>query len=492
MVTLDRWYTALLGSKPVGWVHTTVIHTDRAIETKEEMSITLRRGEHAVTTMLAARFVETVDGKPLEASSTMQLADRQITQTYQFESDRIVHTTVQGDRRHTQTRPLPQGDWMTPVVAEQYLRRQLEAGAMKVSYRTISAATGPTVIETTHTVKGKATIEVLGKMIPATQLSTTVSIMPGTASTAYVDHAGSIVKTTVNLNVLKLDIVLSDRQLATSGVDPPELIAKTLVVPDRPIQDPRKLRSALYELRMIDDDGQAWNSNILNALPTVGCQRVVQRVGNSVRLQIDIDRPVTITAAPPDKTYRQASAMIDSDHPQIIELVHEAIGNQGSSASESTSNQDKAWQMCRFVHRYIRARDLSVGFASASEVAATAQGDCSEFAVLLAAMLRAVGIPSRTVSGLVYVDRFLGQEHVFGYHMWTQAWIQQPTGGRWLDLDGSLNPTQFDATHITLATSSLEDGRYFNDLASMVPLLGRLSIRVLDLSEADGTDIGAK
>ena len=66
------------------------------------------------------------------------------------------------------------------------------------------------------------------------------------------------------------------------------------------------------------------------------------------------------------------------------------------------------------------------------------------------------------------------------------------SGGRWIDLDGSLSPTQFDATHITLATSSLEDGRYFNDLASMVPLLGRLSIRVIDLCEADGRGIGAE
>ena len=38
-------------------------------------------------------------------------------------------------------------------------------------------------------------------------------------------------------------------------------------------------------------------------------------------------------------------------------------------------------------------KDLSVGFATAADVARTAQGDCTEHAVLLAALLRASDIP---------------------------------------------------------------------------------------------------
>ena len=46
--------------------------------------------------------------------------------------------------------------------------------------------------------------------------------------------------------------------------------------------------------------------------------------------------------------------------------------------------------------------------------------------VLLAAMLRAAEIPSRVAVGVIYVERFAGERDVFGYHMWTQALIDQP------------------------------------------------------------------
>jgi len=122
-----------------------------------------------------------------------------------------------------------------------------------------------------------------------------------------------------------------------------------------------------------------------------------------------------------------------------------------------------------------------VGFATASEVARTREGDCTEHAVLLAAMLRADGIPARVASGLVFVDSFAGRENIFGYHMWTQALVEDESGQpRWLDLDATLPPrTPFDASHITLSTSTLEEGGSSNALIALVPLLGRLEIEIV-------------
>jgi hypothetical protein len=101
--------------------------------------------------------------------------------------------------------------------------------------------------------------------------------------------------------------------------------------------------------------------------------------------------------------------------------------------------------------------------------------------VLLAALLRAEAIPSRVVSGLVYLDRFLGREAVFGYHMWTQAWLSGQDGrARWVDLDATLDGHPFDAAHIALGTSPLAEVAFSNDLLRLSPLLGRLSIRVVE------------
>jgi len=72
-------------------------------------------------------------------------------------------------------------------------------------------------------------------------------------------------------------------------------------------------------------------------------------------------------------------------------------------------------------------------------------GDCTEFAVLLAATARARGIPTRIAHGLAYSGRIAGRTHVFSPHAWVQAW----DGRRWVSYDAALDG--FDAGHIALA-----------------------------------------
>ena len=73
------------------------------------------------------------------------------------------------------------------------------------------------------------------------------------------------------------------------------------------------------------------------------------------------------------------------------------------------------------------------------------KGDCTENAVLLAALARAAGIPARVASGLVYDrERYHGTSEAFLPHAWTLAWID----GRWRSYDISVEG--FDATHVAL------------------------------------------
>ena len=72
-------------------------------------------------------------------------------------------------------------------------------------------------------------------------------------------------------------------------------------------------------------------------------------------------------------------------------------------------------------------------------------GDCTEFAVLLAAVARARGIPTRIVHGIAYSGRLAGRTHVFSPHAWVQAW----DGTRWTSYDAGFGA--FGAGHIVLA-----------------------------------------
>jgi transglutaminase-like putative cysteine protease len=199
----------------------------------------------------------------------------------------------------------------------------------------------------------------------------------------------------------------------------------------------------------------------------------------SAVLTININDNLPATEAETnDATYRSASAMIDSDDEFIRELTQRALAkdDETEEAAGADDLMQKAETLRKFVRRHISKKDMGTGFASASETAKTRTGDCSEHGVLLAAMLRAAGIPARVTTGLIYADAFEGHRDIFGWHMWTQALID----GKWVDFDATL-PRRYNAVHVLTSVSSLRDGMSSADLAPVMQLLGNIEIEVLEV-----------
>ena len=85
------------------------------------------------------------------------------------------------------------------------------------------------------------------------------------------------------------------------------------------------------------------------------------------------------------------------------------------------------------------------GHFSALEAINRRMGDCTEAAVVLAALGRAAGIPTRVVSGLVYSrQRYHGVTNAFMPHSWVVAFVD----GRWRSYDLALD--RFGSSHIAL------------------------------------------
>jgi hypothetical protein len=120
-----------------------------------------------------------------------------------------------------------------------------------------------------------------------------------------------------------------------------------------------------------------------------------------------------------------------------------------------------------FVRGFIRKKNLDVGYASALEVARKPEGDCTEHAVLVAALGRALGIATRVVDGLAYTPGFAGKDQVFVPHAWAQAFVD----GRWQSFDAAL--LGFDAGHIALAIGDGDPWRFYSGL----DMLGRIELR---------------
>ena len=127
----------------------------------------------------------------------------------------------------------------------------------------------------------------------------------------------------------------------------------------------------------------------------------------------------------------------------------------------------------RYVFQAIRRKDYSQAFATAAEVARSA-GDCKMHAVYLAAMARALGIPSRVAIGLVY----LSSTQSFDYHMWTELYID----GRWIGLDGTMAKGGIGGGHLKLADSSFDGVAAYSSFLPVMKVLGRLRVEVLEIS----------
>jgi Transglutaminase-like superfamily len=140
------------------------------------------------------------------------------------------------------------------------------------------------------------------------------------------------------------------------------------------------------------------------------------------------------------KRYLQPNAWVQSDSRDIRRFAdHHGAGK---------TPQEIMSHLVDAVRDHMTGPVEYLGYASAAEALRTRSGDCTEYAVLLAALARAQNIPARVAYGLVYADRFSGKKDVFSPHAWVQAW----TGRRWQSYDAGIG--EFDATHLALSIGS--------------------------------------
>jgi hypothetical protein len=136
------------------------------------------------------------------------------------------------------------------------------------------------------------------------------------------------------------------------------------------------------------------------------------------------------------RRYLQPNAWVQSELPEIRDFAN----RQGRGRTQRQIMEN----LVIAVRNHMTGPVDYLGYASAAEALRTRSGDCTEYAVLLAALARARDIPSRVAYGLVYADRFSGKKDVFSPHAWVQVWA----GTRWESYDAGIG--EFDATHLAL------------------------------------------
>lgn len=145
-------------------------------------------------------------------------------------------------------------------------------------------------------------------------------------------------------------------------------------------------------------------------------------------------------------------------------------------AREIVQNESDLWKRAMKIHDFV-FKELekvpTISVPNALEVLATKRGDCNEHAVLYTALARAVGVPTRTVVGLVYSDRFYG-EPGFYYH----AWVEVYNGKEWISIDPTWNQVPSDATHLAFVEGGLDQQ------VQVTALMGKIKLEPVGLSSA--------
>lgn len=284
-------------------------------------------------------------------------------------------------------------------------------------------------------------------------------------SVLWTDAAGEILKLhTPGVEQLAYRTT-RERALAASSSPQLDLGTSTLIRLNAPIEHPHSTKLVRYRVELAD-------GNPADVIPA-GITQSVRSLGPHVA-EVTVRSVVPAAAtfgpapqarsdAPPAPADSQPSELVESDDPLVKSLAREAAGNEAD-----------AWRTCtkleRFVHERIRVKNFTQALSSAAETARRREGDCTEHAVLLAAMARAQNIPARVAMGLVYVP-----SQALGFHMWTEVFV----GDEWVPLDATLGQGGIGAAHLKLAQSSLSGPGALAGFLPLAQVLGRLKVEVL-------------
>ena len=281
----------------------------------------------------------------------------------------------------------------------------------------------------------------------------------GSPTTAWIDAQGHIVRAAntagfsmertafelAYVNFRHRDTVRVARASATPG--PGEVVATTALVAHAP---PPSRRDTLSLLRV----------RLVGAAPggpdfTTGRQRLT---GDTLVVRRQAGAELTaryrLPASDPGLApFLAPEPWIESEDARIRTQARLIVGGEADPARAAQLIHD-------WVAGHVAAKVVPA--AGAAQVLESRSGDCNERTVLYVALARAVGLPARTVAGLLY------RGGRYYYHAWPEVYL-----GDWVAVDPTLDQFPADAAHLRFVVGGLARQ------AGLVHLIGSLKLEVL-------------
>ncbi|MDY7009938.1 MAG: transglutaminase-like domain-containing protein [Planctomycetota bacterium] len=454
--TETQYLALFIGGKKSGYGKHIRRVADGKVTTSETMVITMSRGGATMTVRQVERYVETTDGKPLAFKAVQDMGIMASTIDGVIDSNGKINVTVTtGQSVQKRTMDWPEGAMMSEALQILSRKKGLTEGTTYTA--SVFSASLLKAMDAEVRVGPTGNVNLLGRVVSLTEVTTVLKGPTGAVtSTSYVDKNLEVQKSVIPMLGMKMELVACSRQFALSENDVADFLDRFLLSPPEPLTGVASAEEITYTL---EPTSQPAGKAKLQ-FPTTDNQTVRKGENGVFIVTVRPVRPAAGAIYPykgQDKvavSALKATQYIQCDDKKIKVLARQAVGDT-KDAAQAVRRIEK------FVRNYIKKKDLSIGYASAVEVAASRQGDCTEHAVLSAALCRAVGIPAQIVTGIAYVESFGGREGIFGPHAWNRVLV----GEKWVGLDAAFGV--YDAGHIALAFGDGNPDEFFGIISTL-------------------------
>jgi hypothetical protein len=478
-VVFETWQATYLQGARIGHTHTVVTESGGVFTTKRNIRLTVKRYGSVLPIEIEQTCTERPDGSVLTLGLNQSLGkDKQTAMTARVEGKKLLIQTGPAERRI---------DWDPSCLGlyaqeQLFVRNQLKPGD---TFRFFTfELSAEILLGLKVTVKPAEEVDRLvlqGDTLRREQVSLVRAEIVSDKiwiggketqlppKTVWLDEAGQVVREEFEFPGLgRVTQYTTSKEAATreaiAGDLLPDLGINIMIPLNKEIANPYDTQQVIYRIRV---EGEVDVPFVQDAR-----QEIKLPLGRTFELWVKSvrgpgDRDAKLPDSPEFVEYLQPNRFIDSDNERIRSLAQTILGDEKRP-------YEMALKLEKGVHDRMRF-DAGVGFPPASQTARDLRGDCRQHALLLAALLRAVGIPSRTALGVIYTKE-PGKGPVFAFHMWTEGYI----GGRWLALDAIQGKGFVGATHLTMVHHSWAGTQTLAPLLPIAGVLGKLKIEVLD------------
>jgi tetratricopeptide (TPR) repeat protein len=469
-VLYDQYFIYKIKDTQIGYGH--VIQTSKT-DNGKNLIITNRQSEQkfqrfGFTVKIAqqSQFIEDETGAPISFSSSTESQGENGEMSGEFiTSDRVkVLSTVNGVKKTEEIKL--NKNILFPYAISRLIK---DNKSDNIEYSTLDPSVDFRIINYSAKKVGSESLFTNGLQGDFIKYKVSMNILPNLSSFEWYDADGRVVKELAS--ILNLESIAVPKEQIFYQTKTVDILDQSLIPVDTSFTNPAGLEQVNYKIEVQNQDPES-------IIVSDDRQRIIQVTGNTAYLKVKTEQESDEKFSYPVNTknmneFLKTGPFIISNDPEIKTKTLNVIG-QEKDAYKIVKKLEK------WVFDTITTKDFSVNFANSKEILKTKEGDCTEHSILLASMLRAAGIPSKVVIGLIYTDK---PQDAFGYHMWVKAYT-----GKWVNLDPSFPDKNFSPTHIALYETALNNVSDRTDIVlNIIKSFSKIKINILNSTQINNS-----